>query len=141
MSGRMIRQRLVQHLSPYTGFTLSEVLIAMVVLSIGLLGLSAMTLAMGKSLTLSQNLTIATTLAQDKIEAVKQTPYAQVDAADYPLEDYNTIPGYPQFRRAVVIHSNSPLADTKTVIVTTSWPRQRSAEPYTVTLTTVINKQ
>src|SRR5262245_474149 len=114
----MQRLRLVHHSH---GFTLSEVLIAMAVLSIGLLGLSAMTLAMGKSLTFSKQQTIATTLAQDKIEAVKHTHYAQVVPANYPPEAYNTIPGYPQFSRTVVVHTDSPLADTKTVTVTTTW--------------------
>jgi prepilin-type N-terminal cleavage/methylation domain-containing protein len=141
MSTPMLRQRLAQYVSPCGGFTLSEVLIAMVVLSIGLLGLSAMTLAMGKSLMLSQHLTIATTLAQDKIEAMQQTPYAQIVPANYPPEGYNTIPGYPQFSRAVVLSPQSPFADTTTVTVTTSWPRPGSGVPYTVTLTTIIHKQ
>lgn len=123
------------------GFTLSEVLIAMVVLSIGLLGLSAMTLAMGKSLTFSKQQTIATTLAQDKIEAVKQTPYAQVVPANYPAEAYHTIPGYPQFSRSVIVHTDSPLAETKTVAVTTAWQPPGRDRPHTITISTVINKQ
>jgi type IV pilus assembly protein PilV len=123
------------------GFTLSEVLIAMVVLSIGLLGLSAMTLAMGKSLTFSKQQTVATTLAQDKIEAVRHTPYAQVVPASHPPEAYNTIPGYPQFSRTVAVHTDSPVADTKTVAVTISWQPPGRDRPYTVTITTVINKQ
>ena len=134
----MPRPRLVRHSD---GFTLSEVLIAMVVLSIGLLGLSAMTLAMGKSVTFSKQQTIATTLAQDKIEAVKHTHYAQVVPANYPPEAYNTIPGYPQFSRTVVVHTDSPVADTKTVAVTTTWQPPGRDRPYTVTVTTVINKQ
>jgi Tfp pilus assembly protein PilV len=113
----------------------------MVVLSIGLLGLSAMTLAMGKSLTFGKQQTIATTLAQDTLEAVKQTPYAQVVPAHYPPEVYNTIPGYPQFSRTVVVHTDNPLADTKTVAVTTAWQPPGRDRPYMVTVTTVINKQ
>jgi prepilin-type N-terminal cleavage/methylation domain-containing protein len=123
------------------GFSLTEVLIAMVVFSLGVLGLLAMTLAMGKSLTFSQNLTIATTLAQDKIEALKHTPYAQVIAANYPPEEYHTIPGYPQCKRVVVIQTDSPLADTKTILVTTFWRRPGGGAPHEVTLRTVINKQ
>jgi type IV pilus assembly protein PilV len=123
------------------GFTLSEVLIAMVVLCIGLLGLSAMTLAMGKSVTFSKQRTIATTLAQDAMEAVKQTRYAQVVPGHYPPETYNTIPGYPQFSRTVVVHTDSPLVDTKTVAVTTAWQSPGRGRPHTVTVTTVINKQ
>jgi prepilin-type N-terminal cleavage/methylation domain-containing protein len=109
------------------GFTLSEVLIAMVVLCIGLLGLSAMTLAMGKSVTFSKQRT--------------QTRYAQVVPGHYPPETYNTIPGYPQFSRSVVVHTDSPLVDTKTVVVTTAWQSPGRGRPHTVTVTTVINKQ
>ena len=122
------------------GFTLSEVLIAIVVLSVGLLGLSAMMIVATNSLAFSKKLTTATTLAQDKLEAIKHTAYTSVIPANYPVEDYKTIPGYAQFTREVAI-SAGPVDDTKTVIVTTSWQRKTNTRPYDVTLRTIINKQ
>lgn len=124
------------------GFTLTEVLMAMVVFAIGLLGLSAMTLAMGRSLTLSKNVTIATTLGQETMEGLKQTSYVQVVATNYPVEPYNTIAGYPQFQREVSITPDSPFAEAKTIRVRVLWPRLgRPESPHAVTLTTVVTKQ
>jgi type IV pilus assembly protein PilV len=131
---------LLHYRKPEHGFTLSEVLIAMVVLSVGLLGLSAMMVVATNSLAFSKKLTTATTLAQDKLEAIKHTTYTSVVPANYPVEDYKTIPGYAQFKREVAI-SAGPMDDTKTVTVTTSWQRKANTRPYDVTLRTIINKQ
>ena len=122
------------------GFTLLEVLIALVVMSIGLLGLSAMTITMTKSLSFSQRLTTATALAQEKLEAIKQAPYARITTGNYMPEGYNTITGHPQFKREVTISTDTPFIDTKTVVVTTSWQRGKYLAPYTVTLKTLINR-
>jgi type IV pilus assembly protein PilV len=134
-------RRTLQHPEKYEGgFTLTEVLIAMVVLSIGLLGLSAMMIAASGSLAFGKKLTTATILAQETIEAIKNTPYTSVITANYSPEDYQTIPGHAQFKRVVTI-SAGPLHNAKTVLVTTSWQRQASSEPYSVTLRTIINSQ
>lgn len=122
------------------GFTLAEVLIAVVVLSVGFLGLSAMTIAVTKSLSFSNKLTTATTLAQEKVEEIKRASYTNVTSANYPLEDYNMIPGYPKFSRTVAINVDSPMLNTKTVTITTAWKRDTASSPYTVTLKTIINQ-
>jgi prepilin-type N-terminal cleavage/methylation domain-containing protein len=136
----MLRSLLLHHRQPEHGFTLSEVLIAMVVLSVGLLGLSAMMIVATNSLAFSKRLTTATTLAQDKLEEIKYAPYTSVIPANHPVEDYKTIPGYAQFKREVAI-SAGPVPDTKTVIVTTSWQGNPQTRSYDVTLRTIINKQ
>jgi prepilin-type N-terminal cleavage/methylation domain-containing protein len=136
----MPRSLLFHYRKPEHGFTLSEVLIAIVVLSVGLLGLSAMMIVATNSLAFSKKLTTATTLAQDKLEEIKYASYTSVIPANHPLEDYKTISGYAQFKREVTI-SAGPVPDTKTVTVTTSWQRNRQTLPYAVTLRTIINKQ
>jgi type IV pilus assembly protein PilV len=136
----MPRGLLLHHSKPEPGFTLSEVLIAIVVLSVGLLGLSAMMIVATNSLAFSKKLTTATTLAQGKLEEIKYASYTSVIPANHPLEDYKTIPGYDQFRREVTI-SAGPVPDTKTVIVTTSWQKNIHTRSYAVTLKTIINKQ
>jgi type IV pilus assembly protein PilV len=120
------------------GFTLTEVLIAIVVLSLGFLGLSAMTIATTKGLSFSKRLTTATTLAQDKIEAIKHTTPTNVIAANYLLED--PIPGYPGFTRRVTVIPNSPSQGTMTVVVTTSWKGDERTSPHNVQLRTIVSK-
>ena len=122
------------------GFTLLEVLIAIVIMSIGFLGLSAMTIAMTKSLSFSKRLTTATALAQEKLEAIKQAPYTSITTGNYAPEGYNTITGHPQFKRDVTVITDTPFLDTKTVVVTTSWQREEQLAPYTVTLTTLVHR-
>jgi type IV pilus assembly protein PilV len=120
------------------GFTLTEVLIAVVVLSVGFLGLSAMTIAVTKSLSFSNKLTTATTLAQEKVEEIKRANYTNVTSANYPPEA--SIPGYPLFSRSVAISVDNPMVNTKTVTITTSWKRDAVSSPYTVELKTIINQ-
>ncbi|MFQ5780144.1 MAG: prepilin-type N-terminal cleavage/methylation domain-containing protein [Nitrospiria bacterium] len=57
------------------GFTLLEVLIALVILSIGLLGVLGMIASSVRGNTFSQQVSIATNLAQDRIEEMKNVPF------------------------------------------------------------------
>lgn len=103
------------------GFTLIEVMISIVVLSIAILGFSAMSLGTIRGLSISDRQTTATTLAQRQIEELNNAPYDDVVADNYPLEDYGSIAGYTQFRRSVTIADATPEANTKTVTVNVWW--------------------
>jgi prepilin-type N-terminal cleavage/methylation domain-containing protein len=133
-------QGLLRRLNNRTGFTLVEVLMAVVIMSIGYLGLSAMTMAMTTTLSFSKRLTTATTLAQEKMEVIKQAPYANITTGNFPPEGYNTITGYPQYKRDVTVITDTPLSHTKTVLVIVSWPRGHDLAPHTVVLKTIINR-
>jgi len=58
------------------GFTLIEVLIAIVILSVGLLGMASLTVGIINGNRFSNDLTTATTLAQDKMEDIRRAGYA-----------------------------------------------------------------
>lgn len=105
----------------YRGFTLIEVMISIVVLSISVLGFSAMTMGTIRGLSISDKLTTATTLAQTKMEELNNAPYADVIAENFPLEDYGAIAGYEKFRRSVTISAATPEMNTKTVTVNVWW--------------------
>ena len=64
------------------GFTLSEVLVALVVLSLGLLALESMHLAAIQVNTVAKRLTQATTLAQERAELLMALPYTDPTLAD-----------------------------------------------------------
>lgn len=122
------------------GFTLLEVLIAMVIVSLGLLGLSAMTLSTLRGLAFSAHTTTATNLAQEKMEAIKSVDYHRVTQDRYPLEDYNTIAGFSRFRREVTIRDGPLVNNTKTAIVRVMWKRQNSGTSHEVTIQTIISR-
>jgi len=122
------------------GFTLLEVLIAIVILSLSLLGLSAMTISTIRGLDLSEEMTTATNLAQEKMEEIKSTIYDGVLQASYPKEDYGAIAGFNQFRREVEIRENEVLDNTKTAVVSVFWKRLKGDQPHQVTVQTIISR-
>ncbi len=83
-----------------SGFTLIEVMIAMVILTIGLLGTAALITEIIRGNQISNRVTTATTLAQDKMEEIKGSGY---DSAADETDNYNTIDDYPLYKRDVVV--------------------------------------
>jgi type IV pilus assembly protein PilV len=78
-------------LSPDHGFTLIEVMIAMVVLLMGMLGVMAMQYYSIGGNSSSRELRIATSLAQEMVEQLKGTPYANLaGGTDNPLPVFAT---------------------------------------------------
>ena len=72
------------------GFTLLEILIALVVLAIGMLGLSRLTIANIGVNSANKNALTASILLQDHMESIKRAGYAGANDA-LRTEDYNTI--------------------------------------------------
>jgi type IV pilus assembly protein PilV len=122
------------------GFTLLEVVIAIVILSLSMLGLSAMTISTINGLALSRRMTTATSLAQEKMEDIKNTIYDGVFQSSYPVEDYGTIAGFNPFRREVEIRENELLDNTKTAIVSVFWKSRKVDQPHQVTIKTIITR-
>jgi type IV pilus assembly protein PilV len=105
------------------GFTLLEVLFALVIFSIGLLAVNAMTTMVIKSNYMSKNLTTAVHLAQNKLDALNAGPYADVDNAGLADEldlDAQEVAGAGIFNRSVTV-TTSTAPDYKTVEVIVSW--------------------
>lgn len=129
-SGRIRSQR---------GFALTEILVTVVLLSIGFLGLSAIMLGTIRGVSRSNSMTTATTLARDKTEQMIHANYDTVIPANYPLEDYNTLAGHERFQRSVTITDDAPQVQMKTILVTVSW-KDEQAQTHSLTLTSTINQ-
>ena len=114
------------------GFTLVEVLCAMALITIALLGLTA-TVGSGvvsgmtggqAATTRAYYVSTATTLAQERLEQLRRLTYS--DSADdfsssppsgFSDEDYGSISGYSNFKREVRVTSDSPATNIKTISV------------------------
>ena len=104
------------------GFTLLEILVAITILATGLLGVAGLNLGIMKGNLVSNRVTTATALAQDKMENINRMDYSQVTEANIPQEGYNGgIQDYPLYKRDTVITLDTPSPGMKTVQVTVSW--------------------
>jgi len=150
-----------------SGFTLLEVMVAIVILSIALISLSGLLTRSMRSTSFGRNTTIADNLAREKMEEIKMQsilnfntvvtpPCGPLDpeivdcvAGSNPLiaaspdrvEDYGTITGYPTFRREVFITDDvaPPNTTIKDVAVRVIWLDGAGSAHPTLLRTNLVN--
>lgn len=105
------------------GFTLIEVIVAIVVISVALFTLAGLSTAVIKSGYTGKKLTASSVLAQEKLEYYKRIGYDAFGPGTLPPEDYGTIHDstgststYSGYRREIVI-TDGPAANMRTVTV------------------------
>lgn len=104
------------------GFTLVEVLFALSVLLIGVLGMTFLITTVISSNRFINRMTTALMLSQDKIEDIQREGYDKISSTDIDImEDYNSIPNYEKFKRITAIDVDHPLNGMKTVTVIVFW--------------------
>jgi len=109
------------------GFTLIEIMIAILILVIALFGVAGVTVSVIKGNAFGKEVTSATTLAQDKMEELKNTAYGSIASGG----DTDSI-----YARTWAVTSDSPIAGTTTIVVTVSW--NRGGNTHNVTLRTIV---
>jgi type IV pilus assembly protein PilV len=114
------------------GFTLIEIMITLVILSIGLTALAGLQVSAIKGNTFSKRMTAAVSIANQKLEQIKDTAYANI------LSESSTQIPDTGFTRQVTVTNNSPMANTKTVIVTVTW--SDGSNSHSVPITTIISQ-
>ncbi|MGB0910899.1 MAG: type IV pilus modification PilV family protein [Nitrospirales bacterium] len=104
------------------GASLLEILIAMVLVSIAILGVAGFSTVSIKGTAFSQELTIAVTLAQDALEELRREGYRSTAVGVVTnTEPYGSIAGAPLFQRTVVTKANTPARGLQTVMVNVAW--------------------
>jgi type IV pilus assembly protein PilV len=120
------------------GFTLVEMMIAVFVLTVALIGLISVTTTIIKGNDFSRRMTTASTLAKDKIEELKKKPFTTVASGvttDYWNIDSSAGATGAYFTRISTVTDNTPAANMKTIEVEVRWTW---AELHTVTLRSII---
>ena len=102
------------------GFTLIEILIATVIITIASLGVATLTIGIIRGNSFSKRLTTATTLVQDRLEEVKRLGYSKAGTAAG-TQDYGTIANFSGYKRETSVSNNIPAANMKTITVTVFW--------------------
>jgi len=100
------------------GFTLMEVMFALVVLSVGILSLMSMQIAAIRTNTAARRVTESTNQTSDRFEKLLAIDYA--DATVDPLSITTITDGIYTLRWSVS-DVNQPIENVKTINVTTSW--------------------
>jgi prepilin-type N-terminal cleavage/methylation domain-containing protein len=126
------------------GFTLNETLVAMALMGLGILGLSVNTSGIIQGVRASETMTVATHLAQDKMEELKaQKTLAEASncsaslAALEPAERNLAPTGRPGgiYDRCWIIQDSPLSAGLKQIAVSVSW---RDPVSRSVTMTTLV---
>jgi type IV pilus assembly protein PilV len=146
MKNRRMRRIFLIHRDE--GFTLLEVMISLVILSVGLLGLAALQLVAVKNNAFSSEMTYATMLAQQQAEILKSRAFTDGDLTEGDHSAMGSSKGV-LYTVAWNVTDNTPDTDMKTINLTVQWTSLRqgtsdqTTEQKTVTarLRTIIKDQ
>jgi len=125
------------------GFTLIEIMVAIFLLVVAMLGVISVTAVVVKSNQLSEMITAATTLAKDSIEQASNDGYNNLTTGD--VIDYANKASTVQTtvasdsiytRKRTVSVDNTPVEATKTVTVEVKWYWQGT--PHNVVLRSIV---
>jgi type IV pilus assembly protein PilV len=122
-------------LIPADGFTLIEIMIALVIMSIGLTALAAVQISAIRGNAFSKRMTTAVSIADGKMEQIKNGSYASIiSESSIQITQSNM-----NFTRQVTVTNNiAPLTNTKTVNVTVSW--SEGSKLHSVPITTIVSQ-
>jgi type IV pilus assembly protein PilV len=108
-------------LSRTRGFTLIEVLVTALLLTVGLLGTLGLTTGVIRGNFFSKNLTSATVIAESQLESVQNRGYVNATTTNFPAAAVTLSMGNVNFTRTTTIANDSPSANMKTISVTVTW--------------------
>jgi type IV pilus assembly protein PilV len=123
----------IPSLSGDQGFTLIEIMITLVILSISLIALAGMQVSAIRGNAYSKRLTTAVAIAEQAIEQLKSGTYAAIQSQSAAQVTQSGL----NFTRQVTVTDNSPMNNTKTVAVILQW--KDGSKTFTVPVSTVIS--
>lgn len=134
MKMKLYNNRISIVTSNQNGFTLLELLIALVILSIGLLGLAGLHIAAIRGNMSGFKISEASAVAQQRLEELKAIDMASAVLSAGNHVDGNIVVQGITYNRSYAVSDDTPVRGTSTLIFTVSW-----VEPVTgVTRTTTI---
>jgi len=100
------------------GFTLIEIMVALAILAFGILAVASMDMSSLSGTAAAQRVTEATSIAQDRVERFVSASYNDPDLSPGTHTEANPPTGYSV---SWTVSSNTPITNTKTVVVNVSW--------------------
>ena len=117
-----------------TGFGFIDVMVALVILTIGVLALADLQVIAVRSNAFSKGMVAALTVAETKLEQLKDSVFTSI-VAEAPQPVTDTASGLT-FTRQVTVTNDTPIAGSKTVKVIVTW--SDNAGSHTIPVATVI---
>ena len=122
-----------QSIDPNAGFTLVESMLTLAIMSVGLLALAGLQITALRGNALSRSMTTAVSIAEQRLEQLKNTPYSDIQAEAATQVTASNL----HFTRQVTV-TNGPLPKTKSVSVLVSW--QDQSKTHTLPIATLIGQ-
>ena len=118
---------------PNAGFTLVESMLTLAIMSMSLLALAGLQITALRGDALSRRITTAVSIAEQRIEQLKNTSYANIQAEAATQVTASNL----HFTRQVIV-TNGPLPNTKSVSVLVSW--QDQSKTHMLPIATIIGQ-
>jgi len=99
------------------GFTLIEVMIAIIILAVGMMAMALLQVTAIRGGAFANQVTQASIYGQDKIEEIKNLNYPSVGNGNDTVTSSNGI----VYTRTWIVTTNSPYTGSKTIDLTVSW--------------------
>ncbi len=99
------------------GFTLIEVMIAILILAVGMMAMALLQVTAIRGGSFANQMTQASVYGQDKIEELKNTDYTSVNSGSDTITSGNGI----TYNRTWTVATDSPYSGSKTITLTVSW--------------------
>jgi type IV pilus assembly protein PilV len=125
--------KMQQSIGPNAGFTLVESMLTLAIISVSLLALAGLQITALRGNALSRRITTAASIAEQRIEQLKNTSYANIQAEAATQVTASNL----HFTRQVIV-TNGPLPNTKSVSVLVSW--QDQSKTHTLPIATIIGQ-
>ena len=120
-------------IDPNAGFTLVESMLTVAIMGVGLLALAGLQITALRGNDLSRRMTTAVSIAEQKLEQLKNTPYTNIQTEAASEVTASNL----HFTRQVTV-TNRPLPNTKSVSVLVSW--QDQSQTHTLPIATIIGQ-
>ena len=131
----------MKRLSNQKGFTLLELLIALTILTIGLLGLAGLHIAAIQGNVSGFKISTAAAVAQERIEELKALDAsATALSAGAHADDGNQVVQGITYNRSYTIQDNTPVTGTSTITLTVTWVEPGTGVTRNTRVFTRINK-